>query len=117
MSWLLLRKIGTEKGKREEGRGKKKDREREEGTPLEQNDEAVPLFPFPSSLLSLCYGSPGHGPTTPGAAHSMLVSSATVSVWPAGTRRTPFRSLMGPAKGSNATGFFDICAMRRCTRS
>src|SRR2546428_13800745 len=112
MSWLLLRKIGIEKGKREEGRGKKKGREREEGKPLDQNDEADLLFPFPSSLFPVCYGSPGHGPTTPGAAHSMLVSSATVSACPAGHRRPPSRSLMGPAKGSNATGFFHTCAMR-----
>src|SRR5213594_601163 len=47
----------------------------------------------------------------------MLVSSPTVIVWPAGTRTAPLRSWMGPANGSNTTGFFDICAIRRCTRS
>src|SRR2546426_11124635 len=62
MSWLLLRKIGTEKGKREEGRGKKKDREREEGRPLELNDEAVPLFHFPSSFV-LRFARPRAGHT------------------------------------------------------
>src|SRR3990172_10198632 len=75
--------------------------------------------PAPGSLTDtrIAYGSFGQGPTIPGAAHSIVVNSSTVMVRPAGTRKTPLRSRIGPVNGSKATGVFDIWASRRITRS
>jgi len=68
-------------------------------------------------LSFLAYGSPGHAPMIPAAAHSIVVSSSTDMREPAGTRRIPFRSKIGPENGSKIMDGSVICPIRAITKS